>query len=117
LTPYLYKKSCDYDLFLGHLASYQQFLDERGQKCHFLIGGQNRNILKPKERKIQFSHFLKERGKKKTCPSKAVFFFFLLSHVTKKIKPKAVAFNRKFFLKEVSRNTIASPNKRNKNAQ
>jgi len=34
--------------FLGHVASSQQFWDERGQNSFFLIGGQNRNILKLK---------------------------------------------------------------------
>jgi len=31
---------------LGHVASSQQFWDERGQNCFFfLFGGQNRNFL------------------------------------------------------------------------
>ena len=40
---------------LGHVASSQQFWDERGQNCNFFIGGQNRNISKLKGKKVQFS--------------------------------------------------------------
>jgi len=38
-----------------HVASSQQFWDEKGQNCHFFNWGQNRNILKLRRRKMQFS--------------------------------------------------------------
>jgi len=41
--------------FLGHVASSQQFWYERGQNRNFLTGSQNRNILKLRGRKVQFS--------------------------------------------------------------
>jgi len=44
--------------FLGHVASSQQFWDERGQNRIFFNTGQNRNILKLKGRKVHFSQNL-----------------------------------------------------------
>ena len=40
---------------LGHVASSQQFWDERGQNCISFNRGQNRNILKLRRRIMQFS--------------------------------------------------------------
>jgi len=53
--PLIFSKSSDYGPFFGHVASSQQCWDKGAKIVIFLIGGQNRNILKFRGRKVQFS--------------------------------------------------------------